>query len=525
MMHYARRIVMKGLTGIRLFGAALLMLLLAQPLLATGTQETAAAGATPATTQAYSFFIEDTYARNDAKIAEMEKRFNLKLDMIVTPRAEYDQKLNLAMAAREIPDIILFRDMNQMFSYAQQGALLPIDGLLKGAPHSMAYIPNEVWQYTRVNGKTYVIPTWRIREKYNMYVRKDWLDKLNLPIPRTLEEFHAVMKAFVEKDPNGTGANDTYGFASSAAQSLAGIGTFAPFYGAFGVMDGAWYYDDKTRQVLPYDISPAMKDALAYIARMYAEKLVVQDWMVIKGAQADAYIDSSKVGLFYGFWSYPARRDAKIKTMVPGVEIVPIAPPVGPTGIKGNRADPYIASRTFALSVNIKNPERAIEFLDYFHSVDGMLFGRYGIEGANWNWAPGTTPPKTLEELNQRIQSLVLTDQYQAELKTTSYGFFNLYQPQQKALQMHGVTGLDLASLTGSWDQPVIRDYSDGILSDVKTKYQAALNTLRDEAFTKIIMGEWPISRFEEYVRTWKAQGGDLLIKDLNEKYAKIAGN
>ena len=49
---------------------------------------------------ALSFFIEDTYARNDAKVAAIEKRFNLKLDMIVTPRAEYDQKLNLAMAAR-----------------------------------------------------------------------------------------------------------------------------------------------------------------------------------------------------------------------------------------------------------------------------------------------------------------------------------------------------------------------------------------------------------------------------------------
>jgi putative aldouronate transport system substrate-binding protein len=45
------------------------------------------------------------------------------------------------------------------------------------------------------------------------------------------------------------------------------------------------------------------------------------------------------------------------------------------------------------------------------------------------------------------------------------------------------------------------------------------LNDLRDEVFTKIIMGTSPLSDFDVFVQDWKRQGGDDITREVNEWY------
>ena len=42
-------------------------------------------------------------------------------------------------------------------------------------------------------------------------VRKDWLANVGLELPKTTEDLYEVAKAFTEDDPDGNGADDTYG--------------------------------------------------------------------------------------------------------------------------------------------------------------------------------------------------------------------------------------------------------------------------------------------------------------------------
>ena len=44
-----------------------------------------------------------------------------------------------------------------------------------------------------------------------MWIRQDWLDKVDMEIPTTLDELHDVLVAFVNEDPDGNGIKDTYG--------------------------------------------------------------------------------------------------------------------------------------------------------------------------------------------------------------------------------------------------------------------------------------------------------------------------
>lgn len=45
-----------------------------------------------------------------------------------------------------------------------------------------------------------------------MLIRQDWLDRLDLKAPTTIEEFEQVIAAFTNEDPDGNGKKDTYGF-------------------------------------------------------------------------------------------------------------------------------------------------------------------------------------------------------------------------------------------------------------------------------------------------------------------------
>jgi putative aldouronate transport system substrate-binding protein len=49
----------------------------------------------------------------------------------------------------------------------------------------------------------------------------------------------------------------------------------------------------------------------------------------------------------------------------------------------------------------------------------------------------------------------------------------------------------------------------------------ANLDKLEDQTFMKIIMGAAPVSSFDKFVKDWKAQGGDKIIKEVAAESAK----
>jgi putative aldouronate transport system substrate-binding protein len=67
----------------------------------------------------------------------------------------------------------------------------------------------------------------------------------------------------------------------------------------------------------------------------------------------------------------------------------------------------------------------------------------------------------------------------------------------------------------------ILLDAFYGAPTESMTAYQSTLESLRDEAFTKIIMGSSPISAFDTFVQNWKRQGGDAITKEVNAWYKK----
>ena len=47
------------------------------------------------------------------------------------------------------------------------------------------------------------------------------------------------------------------------------------------------------------------------------------------------------------------------------------------------------------------------------------------------------------------------------------------------------------------------------------------LKKMEEETFSKIVMGKADISEFDTFVENWKSQGGDQILKEINEELSK----
>ena len=64
----------------------------------------------------------------------------------------------------------------------------------------------------------------------------------------------------------------------------------------------------------------------------------------------------------------------------------------------------------------------------------------------------------------------------------------------------------------------------NNIPSTIYTDYEdISARTLWVEYASKIITGEWPIEKFDEFVEKWYATGGDVVTERAREWYAKIS--
>ena len=70
---------------------------------------------------------------------------------------------------------------------------------------------------------------------------------------------------------------------------------------------------------------------------------------------------------------------------------------------------------------------------------------------------------------------------------------------------------------------PVYNAYN-GQTETMETKW-ANLKKMEEETFAKIIMGKADISEFDTFVENWKNQGGDQILKEINEELNNSSGN
>ena len=140
---------------------------------------------------------------------------NLRTDSENTGKTE---ALNLMLASGKIPDIVgSSRIKDFVNQYGPEGAFLPLNDLIdEHAPNLKAFFekkPEVASALKAADGNMYYIP-YLPDGKYGRayWIRTDWLNKLGLDMPETVDDYENVLRAFKTQDPNGNGEADEVPF-------------------------------------------------------------------------------------------------------------------------------------------------------------------------------------------------------------------------------------------------------------------------------------------------------------------------
>ncbi|WP_308633911.1 extracellular solute-binding protein [Paenibacillus silvisoli] len=211
-----------------------------------------------------------------------------------------DEKINLEIASDALPDVIMVNRM-QFEQLAAAGQLEDLTGLIEKYGNDTMkelYGPDNkvaVDAFT-VDGKLLGIP-WNVdhtETSHMLYVRADWLKKLNLPEPKTIADLTAIAKAFMTQDVDGTGHHADYGIAMN--KDLAATGLFNSFH----AYPGIFVKDDASGKLVNGAYVPGMRTAVEQIKAWYESGIIAKDFGAKDHTAMLEDLNSGKVGIHFG---------------------------------------------------------------------------------------------------------------------------------------------------------------------------------------------------------------------------------
>ena len=462
----------------------------------------------------------------------------------VASSSDYDEKMNLCIGSGTIPEMmnvnatqyraLLKYDMIQpLDQYFEDYASDKLKGFVKsGGEELKKCITNDKGEMMAIPA-----PSMMVGEMNEMWIRQDWLDKLGLEAPRTWDEMVKVAEAFVTQDPDGNGEDDTIGILGPGnSNHINDIGDnqfgLDPLFCSFQSYPQYWLQDEDGT-VKYGSIQPETRTALEKIQKLYTDKLIDPEMLVRSNCQETLL--SGKVGIFFGpWWSGYTFADA---TLAGEADWRAYFTPLSEDGnYYTHMPDP--TSKYVVVSKSCKNPEAAFKMISYqvangqhwtddgITSSDMSISDFYPLWNAYDNADEIEVSTETLEKyLAGEITMLKSDMEAVKELKKEPYDDFSLDKwnldsdlaktnlPRLVSLLVGGAPYVNDKYI------PVYNAYS-GQTETMQAKW-ANLKKMEEETFAKIIMGKADISEFDTFVKNWKSQGGDQILKEINDELSK----
>jgi putative aldouronate transport system substrate-binding protein len=325
---------------------------------------------------------------------------NIAVTFIPVPRHEDTQSLNAMMSAGSAPDVCYTYSADLITHYGELGGLVDlapyVDTLLKDCKEFLGMDPGIPGEYLIYRGrdldtgKMYMIPgRYMYTASQNLFIRKDWLDKLGLPLPSTKEEYYNALLAFKEHDPGGVGKNRVVPFTMTKdVRWRAGI-IVDPFIDPYISPKERWINTVVERYIL----LPGYKEGFRFLNQMYNDGLIDRDFPLYNSDEApDNLVKSGVVGSLAGNWDHIYRDNTKVledlRKNVPGADLVPIDAIQGIDGLTHKRGSPPTSLLWF-VTRSAKNPEAAIRYVNWLSRFENYHFLQVGQEGINHDMVDG----------------------------------------------------------------------------------------------------------------------------------------
>ncbi|MDF2837030.1 MAG: hypothetical protein K0Q63_2670 [Paenibacillus sp.] len=358
------------------------------------------------------------------------------VDFMSVPRWESQQKFNVMFASKAAPDLIMEYDTAYRNQLYNQKLIQPIDELVE--KHSTTY-KEMLEKYpalrkvgTKEDGKLYEFArVIGLQPNHALFIRADWLEKLNLKAPTTTEELFEVAKAFKEQDPDGNNADDTYGMALSYISGMIVDYMHGSVFTIFEKQP--WYPNESGELTHDWD---RVKTAFDFKKRLFDAGLVDRDFLTdSKGEKAKQDFINGKLGI----WGSTVGDFASYETLKknnPDAKVQIIALPESPNG----QFSPVLynpVQSVGVVNVMAENPEAVMEYVDFMVQPSTKAVFDFGLEGEHHEVVNGC--PKMIDTeavKNQMAYKADLMMMFSTDFENKCSDWWNYNESNATPLQL-----------------------------------------------------------------------------------------
>ncbi|MDR1538876.1 MAG: extracellular solute-binding protein [Clostridiales bacterium] len=499
-------------------------------------------------------FKEGQSYENNIWVTEYRDVLGIELDTIWSAEGPdaYNEKLQLSIVSGDVPDIFVCNSA-QFTSLVNAGMLEPLESVVEEwaiplVAENLQADGGEGIRQATIDGNLYGLPQASVGAGafQFLFMREDWRVKLGLEVPKTMDDLYAVAKAFVEQDPDGNGIDDTWGLGISN-KPFETFFTYRGFFNGFGAYMKQWINNNGVLE--DGIIQPEMKLALAELNKYYEEGLIDPEFVTKDSMAVSADAISGKVGLHFGEWwvqTWPLPDGVKL-----GQDWKAYTIPFAASNSEKKLGGVAKLLGRYVVKKGYEHPEALVKMYNLFQervmsqNYDTTIYkgdGTYDFQGLApiapvigvdrnvYDWGFVT---KAVDAKDQSLLAPGNADQIDKFTKVMAYldgntpfvegltdeqlndntDYYNNYRVHYGPEAIMGL--LDYYNRSGIFkldafygpDTPAMLDNA------------AQLQSNAEEMIINIVTGAEDLDYFDEFVSEWKLNGGEQMIKEVNEWY------
>jgi putative aldouronate transport system substrate-binding protein len=335
------------------------------------------------------------YTKDTMTFKTLAEKCNMDFDIESVFSAQAAERFDVIISTGQLPDIMA-GDKRDINTYGMSGAFMPLDDLINQyAPNIKKYLVDnkEVLAETAASdGKIYAIPMLSaVRTAMGYCIRQDWLDKLGMEAPVTIDDWYKVLKAFKTTDLNGNGAGDVTPLVLDRAWEA----YYMNFADAYGIELNEWndYWMIKDGKIVFAPIQPETKEFLATMAKWYTEGLIDPEFITREDTN-NYHILNNKAGATCYWTGYIAGQNVNAEVLAndPNTNWQVVQPPVlavGQAPRTFSQQAPIVNIGSWAISSSSEKAVDIIKMFDYVYSEEGAKLFNFGLEGESYEIVDG----------------------------------------------------------------------------------------------------------------------------------------
>lgn len=440
---------------------------------------------------------------------EIERLTGVQLDVKWIPEGVYTDKMNTGLTTNSLPKVtfVKFTDYNLVKNAIRSDAFWEIGPYLQEYSNLKKLDPG-ILDQAAVDGKIYGLYTERPSSRQGVIIRQDWLDRLQLLKPQTLDDLYEVMRQFTYNDPDGNGRQDTIGLVD---RNDLVYGVFKTLSSYFGTPNN-WKVENG--HLIPEFMTDEYMNTMNFMRKLYNEGIMNRDFaLTSKEIQRDRFI-RGEAGVLIGSMTDVQRLSIEARALNPDADFTLVNRIEGPDGYKVWSIPNYnglflFSKKTIPTEQELK---QILQFFDRTMDKDVANLMMYGVEGRHYRIdnskviLPEETSQLRVNEVSP-LYSLMIADIGNANI--------------MKVAKKEQLTYL-ADQLSEDNESFVVNDPTVSLSSPTFDEKNAELSALIADATYNYILGNIDPEGFSQEIDRWRRNGGDQIMEEYDASLKKL---